>query len=82
MCFPRTSVLGYHLPPLRGSLCGNGGFQLVADSPARWNAGLLSGIPTGCHFRPITRRHFVENLNTVVWWNFSPGFRIVVGKSG
>ena len=26
--------------------------------------------------------YFAENLNTVVWWNFSPGFRIELGKSG
>ena len=26
--------------------------------------------------------YFAENLNTVCWWNVSPGFRIVLGKSG
>jgi hypothetical protein len=26
--------------------------------------------------------YFVENLNAVVWWNFSPGFKSVFGKSG
>jgi hypothetical protein len=30
----------------------------------------------------LTFPHFAENLNTVVCWNFSPGFRIVLGKSG
>lgn len=30
----------------------------------------------------LTKSYFAENLNTVFEWNVSPGFKIVLGKSG
>jgi len=39
-------------------------------------------LPSGDLLSMFFAAYFVENLNTVFEWNDSPGFRIVVGKSG
>jgi len=56
--------------------------SLEADSP-RWKRRAIVRHPYEMHI-PSRSLHsyFVENLNTVFDLNVSPGFKIVLGKSG
>jgi len=47
----------------------------------RWKRRAIVRHPSGMS-SPQRRPYFVENLNTVFDLNVSPGFRIVLGKSG
>jgi hypothetical protein len=56
---------------LRWSLCTRAGLGAA-------RAGADEGGPAP----PLGWAYFVENLKTVFEWKVSPGFRMVVGKSG